>query len=139
MAESAPLVNSFLLSTVAKASGESGASRLLLTSSPSRPRRSHGCTLHRMSPARELHHRLPANGTLRSSTQSLHRDHLSRPHWRSLVRLLNGEEANVDAEAVRLDELALRPLEVRPECGREGQSVLAVERLDCSSHHPLSS
>ena len=30
------------------------------------------------------------------------------------ARLVDGEEADVDAEAVRLDELALRPLEVRP-------------------------
>ena len=35
VAESAPLVNSFLLSTVAKASGESGGARLPLTIAPS--------------------------------------------------------------------------------------------------------
>ena len=54
MPESAPLVNSFLLSTVAKASGESGASRLLLTSEPSRPR-SEGIVVRALR--RELLHR----------------------------------------------------------------------------------
>ena len=70
---------------------------------------------------RELHHRLVCERNLADPRAMLH-DTTPVFVCGSLIRLLNGEEADVDAEAVRLDELPLRPLEVRP------SAIVCLER-----------